>query len=916
MKRHLVWCVGMGLLGAVSVQAKSTVPPALQSLLRFHPGWVTRSVTSHDPSGGNGDGNGNGIKAEGDYQVLFHAKGEGRVTRLWMTAHWDEEVPKDWQELWIVIDGQTAYRGNPADYFAGRGPWQAPLVMDYQQSSGGYVSYVPFAFSHEAKILFKGIPHYFQVNYRQGAGSAEGPSASELSRLMSEHWWAATEAKPQQPLHVAPGGTVLAAGPVTVEDLSITIAPQDLSRLQIKIGEQKPVPLSFFFGLGSTGLEPLDGGWGDVTSIIHHVDAQTHRFSTRLPIPLQAGERLVIETRDHQDAAVQYQLAQTQALFPGVHLVAQYRDQMGSGLETTLPFFESQGPTQFVSLIEEITDGQKGSRQFLEGDEMIRTDRMSYPVQLGTGTEDYFNGGWYFLNGFSNPMSGLTRFVVNDPEDDWAHALYEHSLYRNHVADVIVSRGPMRFGFEAGDLGAYQPVRYRTLGLAYSFDRWSSSLRMDVALDRVTTLGRSSESLVSSAVDAERLQPIQNFRVRTGLGRSQFKVGCPTHQTPAGLFLMRTYDAARGDQEARLSVNGRAVGTLFEAYANSVRRFAQDGIWVDLLPLDCPKGANGVMTFELDSSHSAADWTEASYEVTWYNDTGAADEGTPLRQGDAFQILDTSSVDGGPHYVNDHSLVQGKDGRWHLYGIYHQEPFDPEHEFDFVHAASTQPTENLSADLSTMKLSVEGIVLTKDASIGEHHLWAPHIIQEGDRYLMAYQSGGIDNDQAQIRLATSSDLTHWARVGSEPLFTDICVARDPMIKKWGDLWTLYYTRCDDIHSRRSGVAYRTSLDLIHWSEPKMALVLSETPEMFNSGYTESPFVFEKDGWYYLSVTSYPIEWNATMVYRSRSPFSFPASLFSRLEAHAAEWLSDPDGGLWMTSAGTGQGGVWMAKVFR
>ena len=106
-----------------------------------------------------------------------------------------------------------------------------------------------------------------------------------------------------------------------------------------------------------------------------------------------------------------------------------------------------------------------------KGDEMIRTDRMSYPLQLGTGTEDYFNGGWYFLGAHSNPMSGQPRFVVNDPEDGWSHARFEHSLYRNHIADPIVGRSGMRFGFEAGETGSYTPVRYRTLGLAYyAFD--------------------------------------------------------------------------------------------------------------------------------------------------------------------------------------------------------------------------------------------------------------------------------------------------------------------------------------------------------------------------------------------------------------------------------------------------------------
>jgi hypothetical protein len=96
----------------------------------------------------------------------------------------------------------------------------------------------------------------------------------------------------------------------------------------------------------------------------------------------------------------------------------------------------------------------------------------------------------------------------------------------------------------------------------------------------------------------------------------------------------------------------------------------------------------------------------------------------------------------------------------------------------------------------------------------------------------------------------------------------------------------------------------------------MALVLSDTPAMFNSGFTESPYVFERDGWYYLSVTSYPISWDATILYRSRSPFSFPAQPVARLAAHAAEWLvpSDPGQPLHLTHAGPGQAGVYITPV--
>lgn len=909
-----VAALALGQWASAERMGTMAVSPVLDELLKFHPTWVTRSVTSHDQWGGNGDGGGDGNAREGDYHVLFHGKGEGRITRIWMTDTWNDSVAKDWKELWIQIDGQTVFRGSPMDFFAGKSIWKAPLVLSYPDSSGGFTSYVPFPYSHEAKVLLSGDPHYFHVTYRQGAGSSSGPSAQELTHFMTERWWETiTASSPLVAGHAdAAAPMTLAAGPKLVSGVMLLLnKAEDLRRLRVRVGSDDPVPASFFFGLGSTGEEPADGGWAAVTSSIHHVDPDKHWLATRLPIPLQAGESLSIESADGASVDFHFRLMQAPAPRTGVHLMTQYRDQWGPGTETTMSYFDSEVPTQFVSLVERISDGKPGERTYLEGDEMIRTDRMAYPLQLGTGTEDYFNGGWYFLGAHSNPFSGQPRFIVNDPDDGWSHAKFEHSLYRDHIADPVVSRGGMRFGFEAGETGSYSPVRYRTLGMAYTFSGVSEISRTKVALSDIRSEGTVEQTAISSAVDAERNQHPMSYESRTSRGRSTLTLACDSAQEPIGVNLIRSYDAINGGQQATVRVNGREAGMLFESYANPYRRYAQDAIWIDLSARDCVRGT---LSIEIDSSASQALWSEAGYEVVFY---GAGMEGglhaedaATLRQGPRIRIIDSTVLDGTPHYINDHTIIQGEDGTWHLYGIYHAEPFDPEHEFQFIHA--THPGALTFPDHA--QFDKVGIALERQPQLGETHIWAPHAMRDGDRYVMVFQSGGAENDRTQIRLAESRDLNHWQRVGDAPLFEDICVARDPMLRKSGDLWTLYYTRCNDTVSHRSGVAYRTSTDLTHWSEPRMALVRADTPPMFNSGFTESPFVFEKDGWFYLSVTSYPIAEDATFVFRSHSPFSFPSEPYARLSAHAAEWLHDSQGNLLMTSAGPGNGGVWLMPV--
>ena len=286
-----------------------------------------------------------------------------------------------------------------------------------------------------------------------------------------------------------------------------------------------------------------------------------------------------------------------------------------------------------------------------------------------------------------------------------------------------------------------------------------------------------------------------------------------------------------------------------------------------------------------------------------------------LDQGEMVHVFDTASLGGRATYVSDHTFVQGPAGEWHLFGIFHDEPMNANGEVDFIHAVSTARDPSRWVDGSFE--AVEGpyrIALHADRAIGETHIWAPHVVRSDGRWVMVYQSGGADDDRAAIRLAESDDLYRWTRVGRVPLFEDICVARDPMLVRREGAWALYYTRCDSIAGRHSGVAYRLSHDLVHWSEPRMALALGRAPTTKDSGYTESPFVFERGGAHWLSVSAYPLAWDATLLYRSPVPSSFGEVPYSRLRGRAAEWVFGNHGELWMTHAGPGQRGVWMSAV--
>jgi len=93
---------------------------------------------------------------------------------------------------------------------------------------------------------------------------------------------------------------------------------------------------------------------------------------------------------------------------------------------------------------------------FLEGDEEVYVDGESAPSIRGTGTEDYFNSGWYYDRGvYAAPYHGI---VIKD------EARSRVSTYRWHIEDPIPFRRSLRFTIEHGTNNAvsadYSSVAY------------------------------------------------------------------------------------------------------------------------------------------------------------------------------------------------------------------------------------------------------------------------------------------------------------------------------------------------------------------------------------------------------------------------------------------------------------------------
>lgn len=597
------------IMFAFAMRAAAASP--LQDLLKPHPAWQTKSVTSHDFWGGNGDGHyfgGKDFNYKGQlYKAIFHERGEGLIQRLLLTAR-DEEIKRDFLELVVLIDGKEVYFGSLPDFFSGKGPWAFPLVHDQKQGSGAFISHVPFPYKSEALILVRSKPHFYQVTYREGHGASATLSPADLSAFMSAPWWQATKpsfdaqvANPKRPAQVA-------TGPTLVTKLQVRLwTSAQLQHLKVQVGSQTPVPLAMFFGLGASG-EELDHGVNGMPrpleSALYHVNPRGLLFTSRLPIPLRQGESLKIISATNQ---VVETAVETSPPVAGVRFEGQFRDQRGHGRQAALPLFESHQALKIVSTTLQINDGKAGDQSFLEGDEVIRVDGQDAPAMLGTGTKEYFGGGWHSWHVFSNFFSGMPRRLpISLTGNSWKARVLEHTLYRQHVIDPIVARNGARFGIEAGEHGAYAPVRYRSYVAAYVFE----DLR---PIDTFNVVPPATETL-QTFVDGEREQnqKPRDLKVRViPKGKSSFQISCPMGAVPKGVLLTRTYDGGRVDQFGEVFLNSRHAGTYFNGYANPSRRFAQDAIWLELEAGDCDAGS---LTIDI----SVENWTEGGYTATFF----------------------------------------------------------------------------------------------------------------------------------------------------------------------------------------------------------------------------------------------------------------------------------------------------------
>jgi hypothetical protein len=471
--------------GALSEQAllRRLADPAAQ-LSALPVGVSVTQLSSHDMTGGNLDGGSYDqtvgetalpptfVRMEdGDY-VLADELGPGCLTRMWMTGDTNgtQGDPGSFGNLQMFFDGSSTPAINEPvdDFFAGKDPrFPTPLVNDYLTSSGGNYSYVPFCFAHRLEIRVTGAlttnSNYFQLTFLHArAGTAvesfdgDGAAAAQAAARELDGVGQAPASAPSSSISAAlrPGGVVALPTPLgrgTVRYLQIAVKPFNIGTLQalsLRIavdGSARPqvdVPLADVFG---DGLEVRP-----IKSLDFGMDPSTGTGYLALPIPYSRQADISVAS-SNVTAAVGVRAwtgapVHTLERLYGEQLVTQ--TQLGQDF----PVLDAAGSGHLASYVMDVADpgaplsGESAGQWFMEGDERAYVDGLRSPSIYGTGTEDEFDGGYYFNHGaFTLPFNGAGPLGQTSTT-----AGGTQSAYRVYGDDGVVWSDGLAFGQQAG----------------------------------------------------------------------------------------------------------------------------------------------------------------------------------------------------------------------------------------------------------------------------------------------------------------------------------------------------------------------------------------------------------------------------------------------------------------------------------
>ncbi|MBI4326579.1 MAG: DUF2961 domain-containing protein [Chloroflexi bacterium] len=504
MKSSHRFAFGLALLFS-ALEACAGAPVGFEELHRldrlpvFKTAVKVGAVSSYDRTGGNDDGFSGKysfVRKEAEGLVLADLKGPGVIYRVWTPTPTDDVLE-------FFFDGETKPRVQVKfrDLFLGRHPeFPRPLVGF---GAGGYYCYVPMPFAKSCRVRARASKvQFYQINYALHGPDVPvttfdpQPSAAEVSHrdkacaLFSRAGTDISQvpAPPKTKVELsrstvalAPGSTrrIFSArkgGRIVGVRFSPANALAGKARdLLLKItfdGEEPAVvcPLGDFFGYA----------WGQpaMQSLLVGTLGETNYCYFPMPFDRSATVEVVSERATPVELRAEVLHTSAPRAADEGKFYALWRRENPTQDGEPFTFINTEGRGHLVGVVLQSQGFASGKTLFFEGDDQTTIDGEL--VIHGTGSEDFFNGGWYDVpdrweKRLSFPLSGCLGYAKH---------LGRTGAYRLFLGDAYSFRKSIRQTIEhAGEKNSI-PTDYCSVTYLYSERRPTARLAPPPLKDR------------------------------------------------------------------------------------------------------------------------------------------------------------------------------------------------------------------------------------------------------------------------------------------------------------------------------------------------------------------------------------------------------------------------------------------------
>lgn len=443
--------------------------------------------SSWDRTHGNDDGFSGKYsytRKEDGHLVLAEFEGPGVLNRFWTPTPTEDTLA-------FYFDGENTprLRIKFMDLFSGEVyPFTKPVVGN---EIGGYYSYIPIPFNKSLKIVFEGDHIMFhQIQYRHMPGvnveSWTGHFNERDKQLLSEVNVLWSDISP-----TVSNYTSGISSDIKSQEKTFLIQPGEEVTFFESAQGGRIVGFDIDGGTSFEGLNKdviLSAKWDneDVEAIYSPVaDYFGYAFGkpamrsivmgrhgtinySYLPMPYDSSAemKLIYKKREGVQqnpitvsSKVYYNNNSRNAIDEGKLYTVWRREIPDIGEFYT--FLDTKGKGHYVGTVHHAQGLRPGMTLFWEGDDSTYVDGKM--LLHGTGSEDYYNGGWYAIldrwdRGISMPIYGSL---------DYSLPMGRTGAYRFFLSDKMPFEKEIYHGMEHGEVGNDFPVDYATVAFYY-----------------------------------------------------------------------------------------------------------------------------------------------------------------------------------------------------------------------------------------------------------------------------------------------------------------------------------------------------------------------------------------------------------------------------------------------------------------